>query len=113
MSSQNSSFSNESGRDTSRSNPSPSYQNEQVAYMDNNNKEKESQKKDNYLFKVEINIGDGIIKELNIYKLNELDKSIDDFCMENNLPEESKVPIKDLLLKNINEKISKCKLYLI
>jgi hypothetical protein len=45
--------------------------------------------------------------------MNELDKSIDDFCIENNLPEESKVPIKDLLLKNINEKISKCKLYLI
>lgn len=111
MSSQNSSFSNESGQDMSRRS-NPSYQNDQVSYMDN--EENESQKKDNnYLFKVEINIGDGIIKELNVYKLNELDKSIDDFCKENNLPEESKVPIKDLLLKNINKKISQCKLYLI
>ena len=109
MSFQNSSFSEDDEPDTSRNNSS--YKNDKISYMDY--KEKESDKKNKSLIKVEMNIGDGIIKELNIYKLDEIDKSINDFCIENNLPKESKAPIKDLLLQEINKKITQCKLYLI
>ena len=65
------------------------------------------------LIKVEINIGNGEIKELNIYSMNDIDKSIDNFCTENNLPKEAKIPIKNLLLEELNKKISLCKFYII
>ena len=65
------------------------------------------------LIKVEINIGNGEIKDLNIYSMNDLDKSINDFCIENNLPKEAKIPIKNLLLEELNKKISQCKFYII
>ena len=65
------------------------------------------------LIKVEINIGNGEIKDLNIYSMNDLDKSIKDFCIENNLPKEAKIPIKNLLLEELNKKISQCKFYFI
>ena len=65
------------------------------------------------LIKVEINIGNGEIKELNIYSMNDLDKSINDFCLENNLPKGAKIPIKNLLLEELSKKISLCKFYFI
>ena len=74
------------------------------------NKEEESL--NSQLIKVEINIGDGIIKELNIYSMDDIEKSIIDFCKENNLPEEAKKPIKNLLMQELNKKIAQCKLYL-
>ena len=63
------------------------------------------------LIKIEINIGNDQIKELNINSMENIDKSINDFCEENNLPKEAKLPIKNLLLEELNKKITQCKFY--
>ena len=65
------------------------------------------------LIKVEINIGNNQIKELNIFSMNDIDKSINDFCIENNLPKEAEEPIKKLIIEEIDKKINQCKLYFI
>ena len=66
---------------------------------------------ENSLVKVEINLGNNNVKELNIHSMNDIEKEIDDFCRENNLPKETKIPIKNLLLEELNKKIKKCKPY--
>ena len=86
------------------------YYPEDQTFSMNDNKEEDSH--NSQLIKIEINIGDGIIKELNIYSMDDIEKSIIDFCKENNLPEEAKTPIKNLLIQELNKKITKCKLYL-
>ena len=63
------------------------------------------------LIKVEINIGNGIIKELDINSMDDIDKSINNFCLENKLSKEAKIPIKNYLLDELNKKISQCKWY--
>ena len=63
------------------------------------------------LIKVEINLGNGIIKELDVNSMDDIDKSINNFCLENKLSKEIKIPIKNYLLDELNKKISQCKFY--
>ena len=84
----------------------PDFQEHQTYSMDN--KDEDSNNSEPFI-KVEINIGNGQIKELNINSIDDIDKSIDDFCIENNLPKEAKKPIKKLLLEELNKKIPECK----
>ena len=81
----------------------------QTYSMDNKDEDNNNES----LIKVEINIGNNQIKELNITSMNDIDKSINDFCIENNLPKEAEIPIKSLLIKEIDKKINQCKLYFI
>ena len=71
---------------------------------DNNNKS---------LIKVEINIGNNQIKELDIISMNDIDNTINDFCIENNLPKEAEESIKKLIIEELDKKIIQCKLYFI
>ena len=84
----------------------PDFQEHQTYSMDN--KDEDNNNSEPFI-KVEINIGNGQIKELNINSIDDIDKSIDDFCIENNLPKEAKKPIKKLLLEELNKKIPECK----
>ena len=63
------------------------------------------------LMKVEINLGNGIIKELDVNSMDDIDKSINNFCLENKLSKETKIPIKNYLLDELNKKISQSKFY--
>ena len=72
-------------------------------------KNEDSQNKQQSLINIQINLGDGKIKELKIDSIDNIEESINDFCIENNLPIEAKKPIKNLLLKELNKKISECK----
>jgi len=65
------------------------------------------------LISIQIEIGDNQAKELKIDSIDDVDKSINDFCVENNLPKEAKMSIKNLLLEEIEKKINQCKSYYI
>lgn len=64
-------------------------------------------------FTLQVNIGEEKTKDLNIYSTDNIEKDIENFCLENNLPSEAKVPIQDLLMEELNKKINQCKHYLI
>ena len=63
----------------------------------------------NSLIKIEINLGENNIKELNISSLNNLDQSIKNFCKENNISKDAESTIKKLLMDELNKKIEQCK----
>ena len=65
------------------------------------------------LISIQIEIGDNQAKELKIDSIDDIDKPINDFCIENNLPKEAKASIKNLLLEEIEKKITQCKSYFI
>ena len=67
----------------------------------------------NSLLKVEVNIGNGKIKELIIISTDGIDQTISNFCSENNLPKEAKIPIKNLILEKLDKKITQCKPFFI
>ena len=88
----------------------PYFQEHQTYSMDNKDEDNNNSES---LIKVEINIGNNQIKELNITSMNDIDKTINDFCIENNLPKEATIPIKNLLIEELDKKINQCKLYFI
>lgn len=74
---------------------------------------KEENSSINYIFKVEINLGNNKIKELKIRSMEEVDEDISIFCNENNLPQEAIPSIKNLILDSLNKKILQCKFYIL
>lgn len=82
-------------------------------YSIDNKEEPKIQNQQQSLISIQIEIGDNQAKELKIDSIDDVDKSINNFCKENNLPKEAKNSIKNLLLEEIEKKIMQCKSYYI
>ena len=89
------------------------YFGDHAVYSINNKEDPKNQNQQQSLISIQIEIGDNQEKELKIDSIDNVDKSINDFCIENNLPKEAKASIKNLLLEEIEKKITQCKSYFI
>jgi len=89
------------------------YFGEHAEYSIDNKEDPKIQNQQQSLISIQIEIGDNKAKELKIDSIDDVDKSINDFCVENNLPIEAKASIKNLLLEEIEKKITQCKSYFI
>ncbi len=89
------------------------YFGDHAAYSIDNKEDPKIQSQQQSLISIQIEIGDNQAKELKIDSIDDVDKSINDFCIENNLPKEAKASIKNLLLEEIEKKITQCKSYFI
>ena len=89
------------------------YFGERAAYSIDIKEDPKIQSQQHSLISIQIEIGDNQAKELKIDSIDDIDKPINDFCIENNLPKEAKASIKNLLLEEIEKKIVQCKSYII
>ena len=74
----------------------------------------ESQKINNSpLLTIDIQLKENNIKKININSVDEIDDKINEFCKDNNISSNGKKYIKNILLQELNKKISKCKFHFI
>lgn len=74
----------------------------------------ETYKINNYpLLSLDIQLKESIYKNIEINSVEEIGTKLDLFCTHNNISPQGKKYIKNILLQEINNQISKCKLYFI
>ena len=62
---------------------------------------------------IDIQLKENDIKNIKLNSADEIDDKMNLFCKENNIPSHGKKYIKNILLQEINKKISNCKFHFI
>ncbi len=70
----------------------------------------ESQKiKNSPLLSIDIQLKDNDFKKISLYSVDEIDDKINKFCNDNEISSNGKIYIKNILIQELNKKISNCK----